>query len=221
MIIKSGKVAESVIREIFRLQPPISLDDLKGAFRRRAKELHTDTSGGDTKEQFITMKEAYDLLMGLQDVPGIFSDNGGSRKTITVDGISLHELGLGLGPNINGQNCPTCDHKGYTEERGRSFRVCDQCDASGRVKTTSPCRYCKGTGKFTQRRSGRTVDCRACDGSGRFVHTNHYQYCPRCLGTKTIYTTTEGVFYKRCWECEGSGELPMWNPVLPKGRLGL
>jgi len=178
---------------------------------------------GGSEEAFKKMQNAYEFLLALHGKAlGVFREeeiNGNSKKT--VDGIPLVELGQGLGPTTNGKNCPTCEHRGYTIEYGRSWSVCEECDELGRVSREFPCRACRGTGKFTQRRTRRVVDCRACNGTGVFRHPLLMMRCPKCLGTKTVWGKDEnGPIYRVCWECRGKGEILIWNPVFPKGRLG-
>jgi len=203
---------------VFSLQPPFSRDELKTAFRREAKKLHTDTSGKDTKEDFIKMKEAYDVILSFDD----FFINGASPAgvLVTTDGTPLSELGLGLGPMKNGADCPRCTHKGYEEDRipgSYSSHRCTDC-IYGFVEVEIPCKPCGGTGKFTQRRSGRIVTCRVCHGTKSVLRE---QICPKCRGTQwfSVKVGGERVIYYRCFKCGGSGEIELFNPVLPKGRL--
>lgn len=202
----------------FNLTLPTTLDDLKSAFRTAARKLHTDLSGADTKNAFIAMKDAYDYLVSLNGSSGVFSEGSSCRELVTVDGIPLSELGLGLEATVNGADCTNCQRKGYTTTYGLGYRVCMECDEHGEVPHTFICRSCKGTGLFKQR-LGRVVACRTCAGTGAFKHPYRMKPCPVCLGSKTCYTKTEQANYHTCWECHGKGEIPMWNPVLPKGRL--
>ncbi len=202
--------------QVFSLQFPFSASDLKAAFRREAKRLHTDVSGDEnTKEAFIQMKNAYDILTDYT------SENGGELKIReTTDGTSVSELGLGLGPLKNGRDCPRCDHKGYTERRGTRFSVCTACDDNGDIAAVLTCNACHGTKRFTQR-TGRVVDCRKCNGTGKFTHPRKKWLCLKCGGSKTIYHYNEGdvLYFVKCNECKGTGEIELFNPVLPKGLL--
>jgi len=210
-----------LVQRYFYLALPVSIEDLKRAFRNRSKELHPD-AGGD-HEEFICMKQVYDLVMSMSGVPGIIRSNGTSKETCTTDGTPLYELGLGLGPTKNGKDCPRCDRRGYTVQFGIAWKVCTECDEFGRVPrmSTVNCKYCGGTGKFTQRRSGRVVDCLACKGTGKFKRVDYVrmQLCPKCCGTKTIHGKSEEKFYHKCFECNGTGEIQIHNPVILKGTI--
>ncbi|MBI4090476.1 MAG: hypothetical protein HY422_00460 [Candidatus Komeilibacteria bacterium] len=205
-------------QKYFHLTLPTTSDDLKSAYRAAAKKLHTDLSGADTKSVFIAMKEAYDYLVSLNGSSGVLSEGSSCRELTTVDGTPLSELGLGLESTVNGIDCPACLHKGYTVTYGIGYRVCTECDEYGTQPCTFACKSCKGTGRFKQR-LGRVVACRTCQGSGTFKHPYSSRPCRVCGGTKTCLTKTEQANYHKCWECHGKGEVPMWNPVLPKGRL--
>jgi DnaJ-class molecular chaperone len=212
-------IAERYAREHFGLSLPITSDELKSAFRRMAKELHTDTSGDNgTKDKFIAMKSAYDFLAKLEGMKFVYGEKAEGTETIrlvTTDGAPLYELGLGLGPMKNGRDCERCNHTGYTEEKNFAGQhVCYNCDWNGRILDKIPCNPCNGTGKFTQARSGQVVRCRACHGWGEKLG---YRTCPQCHGKK--YFGAGKVFYVKCYACSGTGEIELFSPLFPKGRI--
>lgn len=196
---------------VFSLKLPFTREELKTAFKREAKKLHTDISGGDTKEDFIRMKEAYDVILSFDE----FFRADFSSNLITIEGIPLSQLGLGLGPMKNGRDCERCARKGYEEKRVPIYESvpCVMCYERG-----VPCRPCQGTGKFTQARSKKVVTCRVCDGTKYVMRKAH---CYFCGGTSYRQIPTERfrTVYHKCFECGGSGEIELFNPVLPKGRL--
>jgi len=211
-------------RLFFGVELPVSSTVLKKAYRRQVLRLHPD-AGGDERD-FKEMQKAYEELTSSGHVSDVFADEIEYRgESVTHDGIPLSKLGLGLGPTTNGSDCPECQHRGYVEWEYLHTQVCDECRGSGRAPRSVPCRACKGTGKFQQARSKRIVDCRRCNGTGRFV----FRYDPRrpsdcrsCggAGVRYVKDKTRKV-YARCRNCDGTGEIPMWNPVLPKGMLNL
>lgn len=223
----SVAIAERYAREYFDLSLPLTSDELKSAFRRRAKELHTDTSGDqNSKDKFIAMKDAYDLLVKLEGMKFVYGDRAKEGKTVslaTTDGTPLYDLGLGLGPLKNGRDCERCQHKGYTEEQDFSScfdDYCWQCNGTGRsrtFRTPGRCNPCGGTGKFTQHRSGRVVTCRVCMGSGG--NQNQYQTCSACNGRGKKEEQPKKVRYVKCYECSGAGEIELFSPLFPKGRM--
>jgi DnaJ-class molecular chaperone len=214
-------LAEKYAREHFGLSLPLSPETLKGAFRKRAKELHTDTSRDqDTRDAFIAMKDAYDFLVNLEGMEFVYGERAGSENINfkTVDGTPLYELGLGLGPMKNGRDCERCGHKGYTEREDfdRLFSVedCPHCNSTGRIRGFVICSACYGTGLFRQRRSGRTVICRVCGGSGTKFSSS--ATCPTCEGVRR---RSRGASFIRCYKCDGTGEIELFSPLFPKGRI--
>jgi DnaJ-class molecular chaperone len=208
------------------VQLPASMEALKKAFRKKSLQFHPDREGG-CRDKFEQMIDAYQFIVTIAHLPGIISDNGqngnGQRASCftTTEGISIFDLGLGLGPTKNGRDCPRCQHKGYTTEFGFGFQLCTKCDQNGRVQVVVVrryCKYCHGTGKFQQARSGKVVSCNACKGS-RIFESKAMGLCPVCFGTKRIYGKTEQEHYAKCFECNGKGEIEIHNPVLAKGRL--
>ncbi len=221
----SVAIAERYAREYFGLSLPLTSDELKSAFRKMAKELHTDTSGDHgTKDKFIAMKNAYDFLVKLEGMKFVYGDKvkeGETARLETTDGTPLWELGLGLGPMKNGRDCDRCQHKGYTEEDDFSSYFnnwCWNCNSTGRVRGRENCRPCSGTGKFTERNSRRVVTCRACNGSGKHPHNLTYTACSDC-GGRGRKEPPKKVRYSKCYECDGTGEIEMFSPLFPKGRM--
>ncbi len=218
-------LAERYAREQFGLSLPITSVELKSAFRKMAKELHTDTSGDKaTNYKFIAMKAAYDFLVNLEGMKYVYGDREKEGQTVrlqTTDGIPLHELGLGVGPLKNGRDCERCERKGYTEEEDFSSfftTYCYSCDSTGRVRGKASCHACKGTGKFTQERSKLVVDCRVCTGTGKHPYNTTYVDCPECKGRGRKEPPRKTRFVT-CYECKGKGEIELTNPLFPKGAI--
>lgn len=120
----------------FGITLPCERAELKRAFREAAKRLHTDTSGGDTKDAFIDMKACYDKLI----VAEVFTDVG--VLPCTEEGTLLTDLGLG---RKNGVTCRTCKGVGYRkDQRWRlvpkyaGAALCDVCTA---LQSALGCRY--------------------------------------------------------------------------------
>jgi DnaJ-class molecular chaperone len=169
----------------------------------------------------------YEFLVNIAHLPGIIGDmkpNGPISRPVdcytTTDGSSIFDLGLGLGVTKNGRDCPRCEHRGYTISHTFGYKPCTTCDKDGMsfLETKSRCRYCKGTGKFKQKHSGRIVDCLSCKGTGIFTHRAP-MICLACYGRKRVYGQTESQVYEKCYECRGTGEIEIDNPVLRKGLL--
>lgn len=202
--------------DFFGLIFPVTKDEFKKAFRRVAKHLHPDTSDGGAfaAEQFIKMKSFYDALIE-QNPAWAFTD--GATELKTVSGDLLSELGLGLGPTVNGTDCKECDHKGYREERLSGWQRCSCCGGIG-VTNLRPCTRCKGSGKYTNKAGDATFDCYLCKGEG-FQRHFRMDICIVCAGTGGKSVAVGKVVYHICAPCKGSGEIQIYNPVIPKGIL--
>ncbi len=235
-------INEAVIiaKNIFGVSLPITLDELRTAYRVTAKRLHPDQNDSpDATTEFQHMQEAY---VKLTKCSAAFSEK--TMKMLdsrTLEGAKLSTLGMGLGPLVNVRDCPSCDHKGYTVTFERARATCNDCNGTGLPSTDTACRECKGTGKFTLK-SNRIVDCRRCVGSGRVkakpTNRNNGAYgglygglygeyaslfgfgCKSCQGAGWKYIADhEQPIYSTCKQCRGSGEERIFNPVIRRGAL--
>jgi len=223
--------------EILGLVPPVSFTTVQMAFRDMAKQHHPD-HGGDS-EQFQEILLSYRALQDRSRRGEFLAEEKEQR---TVGGIPLAELGKGLGPKINGRPCSRCAGKGYTTEHlvGRLVD-CPTCHGVGEINEVV-CNRCQGT-----KQNLKGEPCPVCKGSGVY-HLPHPKMCPTCVPKNAIRRKTSrtwfyyfgeylwempdgtpvypgqvrassDVLYYPCSECRGAGEVRVWNPVLPKGRL--
>ena len=195
------------------LSIPYTEQSLKRAFRLKAKEHHPDVGGNTVL--FQECRAAYEYLLehcSDEQIARIF------YGTQTRDGKFLSELVLGLGPRENGVPCKSCEGRGYTTEYGMSYSVCTLCDEYGHVPLRTFCYACNRTGKYTTR-SGDVVTCFRCQGTGVYTHPRTTRPCTECGGSKTVYSQGKAMYYAMCYRCSGTGELPIYNPVLRKGAL--
>ncbi len=190
-------VQADICQRIFNLSFPPTEIELKSAFRSLSKERHPDTGG--SHREFIDLKEAYDMLLG-------YVIEGKKYVDKTTQGDLLVDLGNGLGPTTNGAHCKNCNSLGYRiETRTSHYRIidcsfcgvrCGRCSGRGRL-ITGECPECKGSGTFRF----RNIGCTFCRGRGNY--------------SKPILTQV----YITCSTCEGTGEIKIMNPVLPKGAV--
>jgi hypothetical protein len=228
--ISEGQAIE-LLRIHFDFEAPVAFEDVKKKYRRECRLLHPDVEGGSESAfkafggAFDNLKQLYQNGSPLFDAEPLEEIVEGEPQLpkmprVTVDGTPLSELGLGLGPTTNGRECLHCEQRGYTITKEHAKGRCQKCSGSGRHPREYPCRPCRGSGKFTQRRSGRVVDCLGCNGAGKFRHPFQKEYCAVCHGSgKAPTDRVANIYAMKCHDCNGTGETEVWNPVLPKGRL--
>jgi DnaJ-class molecular chaperone len=213
---------------------PTTMQALKTAYKRKSRELHPDINlSVDAEENFKLLNSIYETICKRTNW---CMDEPGSN---TPDWINT--CGKGLGPNKNGRPCENCRGAGYTVSTyidvfnlgsecpkcaGSGYQLCSKCNGTGNY--TVQCNKCDSNGLFTLR-SGRKVQCKVCsgyktrvigtcytcNGTGRSKQLHHS--CKLCGGDGIIYSEKES--YSKCHKCNGVGEVEIWNPVIPKGRL--
>lgn len=127
---------------------PSTKNAVKTAYRKRATEEHPDVSKHpEAKKRFQLLVEAYESALAVS------VDSEENAKTDC--GRFLNELGLGLGPNVNGRTCEGCDGKGFTtfcigHQRLRILAKGSILILKGKTETKNHvlCYYCKGTGEI-------------------------------------------------------------------------
>lgn len=205
------------IERFMGIKLPTTLEVAKRVFRKRAVSEHPDTSKHpEASSRFIRLKEMFKYL----EEGNFLEDN--EAELLTQDGIPIATLGKGLGPNINGKDCESCDGKGFTSYKKIDHpETCDNCkvDFIGfRMVCSYKCKKCQGTGKFKENRS-----CFTCSGTGWFFPKNsrstYINMCEKCRGSRVMYITEAKKTYEKCFTCKGTGEIRIFNPVIPKGLL--
>lgn len=175
---------------VLELQYPFTKEELTNSFRKMAFKVHPDMGG--KPEQFIKVKAAYDDLLTV--IPDESTD---STKKYTSDGHLFSELGKGLGDLINSNDCPECHAAGYTVTTHTHTyyeETCPNCEGRGYVWTAREF-------FFSFSFSGMEK-CTRCQGHGGFK------------GHSAGFTSTH-----YCYHCNGTGQIEIPNPTLPKGRV--
>ena len=194
-----------------------TLEEIKRAYRRLARQYHPDVNPGDkqAEEKFKAINEAYEVLSDPEkrrayDLFGRAGVRGGTTEPDFGFGDfgnigDLFDLFFGTG----GARTET-----PRAQRGNDLRVDVEVTleevASGAPKTIQYARFqtctrCEGSGA----ESGETPStCSTCRGSGRVRHTQHTLLgtistvvtCPNCHG--------EGrVISRPCTQCRGEGRV--------------
>lgn len=159
---------ELLAYKYFNVELPVISSVLKSAFRAASKRLHTDVGG--SHDEFIRMKATYDAIqkMGLvvntEDAP----KTNGSPLEIYADGTPLTELGLGLGPTVNGKPCDGCSGRGYNPYTHQTMVRCN----CARIRFDFPrrwlgCAKCHYRGEYpVGQPQTRYARCGVCNGAG-------------------------------------------------------
>ena len=184
--------------EVLGVSKNASDDEIKRAYRKKAKECHPDLHPNDKTavERFKELNEANEVLSdpqkrarydqyGFEDPMAGMGDifdqlfNGGmgrsSRNQGPVQGNDLrYELRITFDEAAKG-----CE-KSFEIYRNE---LCDTCKGSGSKPGTSPvtCTSCKGTGQIRQSGGWMTTvrTCPTCGGTGKMIK----EKCPGCGGT--------------------------------------
>ena len=165
-----------------------SQDEIKKAFRDKAKEFHPDrNTDPDAESKFKAVNEAYQVLSDpekrkqydnpVSPVSGGFPFSGGTvtvqrRQTINAM-VTLNIKDMMFGKKDCQvkvglpEDCKTCSGKGHKGMDATTSEDCVACDGRGYVTRFAgmaqfPCMMCHGTGKIT-------ANCDDCDGKGYSV----------------------------------------------------
>lgn len=206
--------------EVLGVEKTATDDEIKKAFRRKARKLHPDVNKAeDAEEQFKELNEAYDVLSDANkraqyDRFGTIPGAAGSGSPY-VDFSDIFGGGFGMGDLFSsffgGAAGGAAQMRREGRDMGVGLRLTLEEVAAGAKKEIvydrlSPCPDCGGSGLGPD---GRQVTCPDCHGQGRVVTVQRTflgdmqtaSTCPRCNGTGT---TIENP----CPECEGQGRVP-------------
>lgn len=211
--------------EVLGVERTATEDEIKKAFRRRARELHPDVNKAeDAEDKFKELNEAYDVLSDPKKrsaydrfgtVPGASSGPGGYGGGY-VDFDDLFGGGFGMGDLFSsffGGSASAARAQQRREGRDMAvgLRLTLEEVAAGVNKEIvydrlAPCPDCGGSGVAE---GGSEVTCPDCNGTGRVVTVQRTFLgdmqtavpCQKCGGTgRTIDNP--------CPECEGQGRVP-------------
>ena len=212
-------------------------DEIKKAFRRRARELHPDVNkASDAEDQFKELNEAYDVLSDPQKrsaydrfgtIPGAAGGGSPYGGGGYVDFEDLFGGGFGMGDIFSSFFGGAAGGRAQRREgrdMGVGLRLTLEEVAAGAKKEIvydrlAPCPDCDGTGLGE---GGREVTCPDCGGKGRVVTIQHTflgdmqsaTTCKTCGGTGTSIENP-------CPECEGQGRVPDRQRVSVEVPVGI
>lgn len=218
--------------EILDVEKTATDDEIKKAFRRKARKLHPDVNKAeDAEEQFKELNEAYDVLSDPNKRAQY--DRFGTIPTATGAGAGYADFsdlfgGFGMGDLFStifgGSVGQTRQERRNGRDMGVGLRLTLEEVASGSKKEIvydrlAPCPECGGNGLGE---NGREVTCPDCHGQGRVVTVQRSflgdiqtaSTCPRCNGTGSIIENP-------CSECDGQGRVPDRQRITVEVPVGI
>jgi molecular chaperone DnaJ len=201
--------------DILGCQKGASIEEIKGAYRKLAKEIHPDRNPGDREceHRIKEINEAYDVLK-----------DGDKRAAYDRFGHAAFEQGGGRGPNGFGFDFSSSftdvfddlfgefmgGRKARRQNRGADLRYNLEItleesfhgkNAQLRVNAAVACEGCGGTGAEA---GTKPEQCPACAGAGKMRAQQGFftieRTCPNCHGTGRFVRTP-------CKSCRGSGHV--------------
>jgi molecular chaperone DnaJ len=171
--------------EVLGLARTAGDEQIRRAFRARARELHPDVSvEPEAEERFREVTAAYSVLSKpsarfLYDRFGYrgrgyggFGPGGRRSEARTVAEVEIDQIEADRGTRREvhlaaEEECEVCRGRGAVA--GTEVRRCATCGGNGRLRVSSGL----GVGRLV-----RVVQCHDCDGLGRIFERR----CPECLG---------------------------------------
>lgn len=223
--------------EVLGVSKSATDDEIKKAFRRKARELHPDVNKApDAEERFKELNEAYDVLSDpskraqydrFGTIPGAAGGTPGGYGSGYVDlGDMFGGFGMGdiFSQFFGGGAASGGRIRREGNDMGVRLRISLEEAATGVEKEIvydrlAPCPDCDGTGMAD---GGHEVTCDKCKGTGRVVTVQRTflgdmqtaTTCPSCNGTGTKIENP-------CPECEGQGRIPDRQRVTVKVPAGI
>lgn len=224
--------------EVLGVSKNATEDEIKKAFRRRARELHPDVNKApDAEDQFKELNEAYDVLSDPQKraaydrfgtIPGAAGGGSPYGGGGYVDFDDLFGGGFGgmgdIFSSFFGGAAGGRAQRREGRDMGVGLRLTLEEVAAGAKKEIAydrlaPCPDCGGTGLGED---GHEITCPDCGGKGRVVTVQRTflgdmqssTTCKTCGGTGTSIENP-------CPECEGQGRVPDRQRVSVEVPVGI
>lgn len=205
--------------DVLGLKKGASDDELKKAFRQKAKKYHPDVNPGNKEAEahFKEVNEAYEVLSdsdkrakydqyGHAGVDPSFGGGGGFGGFGGFDfdlGDIFGSIFGGGGSSARSKNAPRKGERIQTEVTITFEEAAFGCDKDISVSRVESCDTCQGTGC----KEGTTPErCTNCNGTGSVTTQNRTPFgmmqstsdCPKCGGRGKI-------IHQPCQKCRGAG----------------
>ena len=207
-------------------------DEIKKAYRKKAKECHPDLHPNDEEavKRFAELNEANEVLsdpdkrarydqFGFQDPMGGMGSGGNPFSGAGFDFGGMGDIfdqlfNGGMGSRMRAQG-PVQGNDLRYELRITFEEAAKGCEKSFEIYRNELCDTCKGSGA---KPGTKPSTCAACQGSGQIRSSSGWMTtlrpCPTCRGTGKVITD-------KCAGCGGSGRVRKKRTVTVKVPAGI
>ena len=222
--------------EILGVSKDASKDEIKSAFRKKARQLHPDVNKApDAEEKFKELGKAYEILSddekratydrygedGLNNAgfntQGPFASGFGDLGDIFESFFG--DFGFGGGSRQRDPNAPVAGDDLRVDVELTFEEAVYGVTKEVKIGHLEACDECKGTGA----KAGTSpVTCSVCGGTGKVHHTTstvlgqftQVSPCPKCHGTGKIIESP-------CEKCHGKGQIEVEKKIELKIPAGV
>ncbi len=214
--------------EVIGISRDASEDDIKKAFRQKARQYHPDNKETGNEEHFKEINQAYEILSD-PDKRAIYDRYGLSGLRSTFGDSQEFDFGFGDLNDIFSQFFgETRGRRSTGPERGADIRheieidfleAIKGCTREVTIQPLEDCEVCKGSGA---KPGTKLKNCKSCNGIGEvrkvsesfFGHVTQIVICPSCHGIGKIIE-------EACAECSGKGQKKVKKTIDVKVPCGV